>query len=62
MTATKESHLDVLVRLGGAGPECTEGDVAQMYPAAKGYFRDLLSDAPPQQIAALLTKYNDAGP
>ena len=62
MTAIRESHLDVLLRLGAAGPECTEGDVRQMYTAAKGYFREQLSRVPVRSVNALLTKYNDAGP
>ena len=62
MTATRESHLDVLLRLGAAGPDCPEDDVVRMYRAARGYFREQLSAAPKRRVTALLTKYNDAGP
>ena len=62
MTARRESHLDVLVRLGAAGPEYSETDVRAMYRAAKGYFRKQLSEYPAATVNALLTKYNDAGP
>ena len=62
MTPTKESDLVALLRLGAAGPECSEEDVRQMYPAAKGHFRERLSAFPARSVKALLTKYNDAGP
>ena len=62
MTKRRESHLDVLLRLGTAGPDCSEDDVVAMYPAARGYFREQLAAAPASRITALLTKYNDAGP
>ena len=62
MTANRESHLDVLLRLGATGRECSEGDVLQMYRAARGHFREQLSEAPARRVNALLTKYNDAGP
>ena len=62
MTTSRESHLDVLLRLGAAGPGCSEDDVLQMYRAAKGHFREQLSAAPDPHVRALLTKYNDAGP
>ena len=62
MTRRRESHLDILLRLGAAGPDCSEDDVVRMYTAARGYFRQLLVDAPDSKVTALLTKYNDAGP
>lgn len=62
MTPARESQLHALLRLGVAGPECTEEDVLQIYRAAKGYFREQLSARPAPRITALLTKYNDAGP
>ena len=62
MSAPGKSHLDVLVRLGAAGPECSEQDVDAMYEAARGYFRQQLSAVPDSKVTALLTKYNDAGP
>ena len=62
MTRRRESPLDILLRLGAAGPDCSEDDVVRMYTAARGYFRQLLVDAPASKVTALLTKYNDAGP
>ena len=62
MTKRRESHLDVLLRLGAAGPDCSEDDVVAMYPAARGYFREQLAALPASRVTALLTKYNDAGP
>ena len=62
MTKRRESNLDVLLRLGAAGPDCSEDDVVEMWPAVRGYFREQLVAAPASKITALLTKYNDAGP
>ena len=62
MTQSRESYLDILLRLGSAGPDCSENNVVKMYAAARGYFRQQLSDAPTSKVTALLTKYNDAGP
>ena len=62
MTAKRESHLDALLRLGATGPGCSEPDALEMYRAAKGHFREQLSEAPVRRVTALLTKYNDAGP
>ena len=62
MTANGASHLDVLLRLGASGPNCSENNVLEMYSAARAYFREQLSGVPAKRVNALLTKYNDAGP
>ena len=62
MTKRRESHLDVLLRLGATGPDCSEDDSVEMYKAARGYFRQQLAAEPTSRITPLLTKYNDAGP
>ena len=31
MTRRRESPLDILLRLGAAGPDCSEDDVVRMY-------------------------------
>lgn len=62
MTRIKRTYLDDLMQVGANGPDCSEDDVVAMYRAARGYFRQQLNFADRDRVAALLRKYNDAGP